>query len=163
MIQQHPSVLRVENILKEHQHPHLATILDDSAQTAQEAADQLKCEVSQIAKSIVFHNLENDQAVLVIISGDKRVDEKRVAEELGISRKKLGKANAAFVRERTGFAIGGVSPIGHIAKCMLMLDLSLQRFETIWAAAGHPYAVFQSSPETLQNLTQAHWIDVAKV
>ncbi|MHC5226461.1 YbaK/EbsC family protein [Ignatzschineria sp. LJL83] len=162
MIQQHPAVLRVENFLKENHHPHLVTILDDSAQTAQEAADQLQCEVSQIAKSIVFHNLENDQAVLVIISGDKRVDEKRVAEELGISRKKLGKANADFVREKTGFVIGGVSPIGHIAECILMLDPSLKRFETIWAAAGHPYAVFQSSPEALQLLTQATWIDVAK-
>lgn len=163
MIKQHPAVLRVENFLKESNHPHLATILDDSAQTAQEAADQLQCEISQIAKSIVFHNLETDEAVLIIISGDQRVDEKLVAENLGISRKKLGKANADFVREKTGFVIGGVSPIGHIAKCTLMLDASLKRFETVWAAAGHPYAVFQSSPETLQDLTKANWVNVAKV
>lgn len=159
--EQHPAITRVQNFLQEKAHPHLPVLLDDSARTAQEAADCLECEVSQIAKSIIFHNLMDDSAVLVIISGDKRVNEKRVAALLEISRSQLGKASADFVREKTGFAIGGVSPIAHTSSCTIFLDDSLQRFETIWAAAGHPKAVFQASPETLEIMTQATWVSVA--
>lgn len=157
----HPAIARVEHFLKEQTHPHMPIMLDDSARTAQEAADCLQCEISQIAKSIIFHNLTDDSAVLVIISGDKRVDEKKVTALLEISRSKLGKASADFVREKTGFAIGGVSPIAHVSNCTILLDDSLKRFSTIWAAAGHPKAVFQASPEALEMMTQATWVSVA--
>lgn len=158
---QHPAITRVENFLKTQVHPHMPIMLNDSARTAQEAADCLACEISQIAKSIIFHNLVDDSAILVIISGDQRVDEKQVATLLGISRSKLGKASPDFVRDKTGFAIGGVSPIAHSSHCTIFLDDSLQRFDIIWAAAGHPKAVFQSSPEALQLMTQAPWVSVA--
>lgn len=160
-MEQHPAITRVENFLKTQVHPHMPIMLDDSARTAKEAADCLTCEISQIAKSIIFHNLVDDSAILVIISGDQRVDEKQVATLLGISRSKLGKASPDFVRDKTGFAIGGVSPIAHSSNCTIFLDDSLQRFDIIWAAAGHPKAVFQSSPEALQLMTQAPWVSVA--
>ena len=160
-MEQHPAITRVENFLKTQVHPHMPIMLDDSARTAQEAADCLACEISQIAKSIIFHNLVDDSAILVIISGDQRVDEKQVATLLGISRSKLGKASPDFVRDKTGFAIGGVSPIAHSSNCTIFLDNSLQRFDIIWAAAGHPKAVFQASPEALQLMTQAPWVSIA--
>lgn len=159
--EQHPAITRVEHFLKENDHPYMPIMLDDSARTAQEAADCLSCEISQIAKSIIFHNLVDNSAILVIISGDKRVDEKKVTALLEISRSKLGKASADFVREKTGFAIGGVSPIAHINHCTIFLDESLKRFDTIWAAAGHPKAVFQASPAALATMTKATWVSVA--
>ncbi len=158
---QHPAITRVEDFLKTHQHPNMPIMLDDSARTAQEAADCLACEISQIAKSIIFHNLVDNSAILIIISGDKRVDEKKVSALLDISKSKLGKASAEFVRDKTGFTIGGVSPIAHTSHCTIFLDNSLQRFDTIWAAAGHPKAVFQASPTALKIMTQATWVSVA--
>ena len=161
MITDHPAVTRVTEFLKQHAHPHMPVILDDSARTASEAANSLGCDVAQIAKSIIFHNLENDSAVLVIISGDQRVAERKVADLLGISRKKLGKASADFVREKTGFVIGGVSPIAHTGECTVFLDESLRRFKSIWAAAGHPKSVFEASTEALQSFTEAPWVTVS--
>ncbi|UNM95582.1 YbaK/EbsC family protein [Ignatzschineria rhizosphaerae] len=157
----HPAITRVAKFLAQKSHPHRPIMLDDSARTAQEAADSLQCEISQIAKSIIFHNLVNDEAILVIISGDKRVDEKKVTALLEISRSKLGKASADFVREKTGFAIGGVSPVAHTSTCKIFLDESLKRFEVIWAAAGHPKAVFQASPQALEMMVDATWVSVA--
>lgn len=158
---QHPAIARVEAFLSKKAHPHMPIMLDDSARTAQEAADCLQCEISQIAKSIIFHNLVNDDAILVIISGDKLVDEKKVTALLEISRSKLGKASADFVRDKTGFVIGGVAPIAHTSNCTIFLDDSLKRFETIWAAAGHPKSVFEASPQALEMMTEAAWVSVA--
>jgi prolyl-tRNA editing enzyme YbaK/EbsC (Cys-tRNA(Pro) deacylase) len=130
--------------------------LEVAARTSQEAADALGVALGQIAKSVVFRGGDGDQAVLVIASGDRRVDERRLAAIVG----PVGRADAQFVKARTGFAIGGVSPVGLLGEPTLLLDRELQRFDRIWAAAGHPNGVFCLSPQQLQQLTGASWADV---
>jgi len=131
-------------------------MLDDAARTAQQAADALGVGVGQIAKSIIFRRRSDDAPVLVITSGDRRVDEKKVAALVG----KVGRADADFVRLKTGFAIGGVSPIGHARPPVTLIDRELFRFEEIWAAAGHPHGVFKLRPQDLVALTGAPVADV---
>jgi len=131
-------------------------MLDDACRTAQQAADALGIAVGQIAKSIIFRRKSDEVAVLVITSGDKRVDEKKVDAIVG----KTGRADADFVKARTGFTIGGVSPVGHVTKPVVLIDRELFRFEEIWAAAGHPHAVFQLRPHDLETLTGAPVADV---
>jgi len=123
--------------------------LAQSTRTAADAAAAIGCTVAQIAKSIVFRGA-SDRAVLVIASGVNRVDEARVAAALGET---LGKADAAFVRAKTGYAIGGVCPIGHAEPPHIFIDASLQALDPIWAAAGHPHAVFRTSFAELVSLT----------
>jgi prolyl-tRNA editing enzyme YbaK/EbsC (Cys-tRNA(Pro) deacylase) len=137
-------------------HPHLPLMLDDAARTAQQAADALGIVVGQIAKSIIFRRKSDDAAVLVVTSGDKRVDEKKVEALLG----KLGRADAAFVKAKTGYSIGGVPPIAHATPSVTLIDRELQRFDEIWAAAGHPHGVFRLSPADLLRLTGAPLADV---
>ena len=96
--------------------------------------------------------------MLVITSGDRRVDEKKVDALVG----KTGRADADFVKARTGFSIGGVSPVGHAEKPVTLIDRELLRFEEIWAAAGHPHAVFKLRPQDLERLTGAPLADVVK-
>jgi prolyl-tRNA editing enzyme YbaK/EbsC (Cys-tRNA(Pro) deacylase)/predicted Fe-S protein YdhL (DUF1289 family) len=136
-------------------------MLDDAARTAQQAADGLGVLPGQIAKSIVFRRKSDDMAVMVVTSGDQRVDEKKLEALVCADGKRLGRADAAFVKARTGFSIGGVSPLAHAGEVLLVLDQSLQRFDMVWAAAGHPNAVFQLSPQALAQLTAAPWVDVA--
>lgn len=131
--------------------------LDQSTRTAAEAAATIGCEVAQIAKSILFRGKESNRPVLVIASGVNRVDEKAVAELLG---EKLGKADADFVRRETGFAIGGVPPVGHDRQIATFIDEDVLAFEKIWAAAGTPFAVFHLDPHSLAGLTGGQ---VAKV
>jgi prolyl-tRNA editing enzyme YbaK/EbsC (Cys-tRNA(Pro) deacylase)/predicted Fe-S protein YdhL (DUF1289 family) len=138
-------------------------MLDDAARTAQQAADGLGVLPGQIAKSIVFRRKSDDMAVMVVTSGDQRVDEKKLEAIVCADGKRLGRADAAFVKARTGFSIGGVSPLAHAGEVLLLLDQSLQRFDMVWAAAGHPNAVFQLSPQALAQLTAAPWVDVADV
>ncbi|MEI7785765.1 MAG: YbaK/EbsC family protein [Betaproteobacteria bacterium] len=142
-------------------HGHAPRLLDASARTAQEAADALGVQLGQIAKSIVFRRLPDNAAVMVVTSGDQRVDEKKLAALACAPGQKLGRADPDFVRERTGFAIGGVSPVAHASALVQVLDLSLFRFEQVWAAAGHPHAVFAAAPAQLALLTQARLDDVA--
>ena len=149
-------VQRVAAALQVHGHPHAPVMLDGAARTAQQAADALGVAVGQIAKSIIFKRVEDDVAVLVVTSGDRRVDEAKVAALVG----PLGRANAAFVKERTGFSIGGVSPIAHAMPGVTLIDEELFRFDEVWAAAGHPHGVFKLHPQDLVTLTQA---PVAKV
>ena len=130
---------------------HAPQWLDVPARTAQEAADALGVTVAQIAKSVVFRRRADDTAVRVVTSGDRRVDEKRVAALNG-SR---GRADADFVNARTGFSIGGVAPLAHSEKPLTLLDPELFRFDEIWAAAGHPNGVFRLSPQQLVALTGA--------
>ncbi len=113
--------------------------------------------MAQIAKSLVFR-AKSGKPVLVIASGVNRVDEKKVAAALG---EPIGKADADFVRERTGYAIGGVAPVGHEGGVRIFIDADLGKHETIWAAAGHPHAVFPLTPAELQRLTQGTVIAVA--
>lgn len=149
-------VQRVAAFLQQAQHPHLPRMLDGAARTAQEAAEQLGILVGQVAKSIIFKRRSDGVAVLVVTSGDRRVDEKKVAQLVG----PIGRADADFVKASTGYSIGGVSPVAHAAKSVTLMDQELQRFDTVWAAAGHPYGVFPATPQQLQGLTGAPWSDV---
>ena len=149
-------VQRVASALLAAGHPHAPVMLDDAARTAQQAADALGVGVGQIAKSIIFRRKDDDAAVLVITSGDRRVDERKVAALVG----KLGRADAEFVRARTGFAIGGVSPVAHATPPVTLIDRELFRFDEIWAAAGHPHGVFKLRPQDLVALTGAPVADV---
>lgn len=149
---------RVTQALAALGHPHAPLWLDVAARTSQEAADALGVQVGQIAKSVIFRRKSDEVAVLVVTSGDKRVDEKRVAAHTG----PLGRADADFVKARTGFSIGGVSPVAHAMPPVTLIDRELFRFDVIWAAAGHPNGVFQLSPQQLQQLTGAPVADVVQ-
>ena len=151
-------VQRVARTLREQGHAHAPRMLDNAARTAQQAADALGIALGQIAKSIVFRRKSDDAAVLVITSGDRRVDEKKVDALVG----KTGRADAEFVKSRTGFSIGGVSPIAHAVAPVTLIDRELFRFEEIWAAAGHPHGVFQLRPQDLERLTGAPVADVVQ-
>lgn len=151
-------VQRVAAALLEKNHPHPPVMLDGAARTAQQAADALGVAVGQIAKSIIFKRIEDDVAVLVVTSGDRRVDEAKVAALVG----PLGRANAAFVKERTGFSIGGVSPVAHAMPGVTLIDRELFRFDEVWAAAGHPHGVFKLHPQHLVQLTGAPVADVVQ-
>ncbi|HRD99416.1 MAG TPA: YbaK/EbsC family protein [Rubrivivax sp.] len=139
-------------------HPHAPVWLDAAARTAQEAADALGVSLGQIAKSVIFRRRADEAAVLVVTSGDRRVDEKRVAAITG----PLGRADADFVKARTGFSIGGVSPVAHASPCVTLIDRDLYRFDLIWAAAGHPNGVFRLAPQDLARLTGAPVADVVQ-
>lgn len=145
------SVQRVAHALRALGHGESPVMLDAAARTAQQAADALNVLLGQIAKSIVFRHVATERAVLVVCAGDRRVDEHAVAARVG----RLARADADFVRARTGFAIGGVSPVGHTQPPWTLLDESLWRFDRIWAAAGHPHAVFPLRPDDLRR-----WLDV---
>jgi len=149
---------RVARALAERGHPHEPLWLEVSARTSQEAADALGVQVGQIAKSVIFRRKSDEAAVLVVTSGDKRVDEKKVAAIVGA----LGRADADFVKARTGFTIGGVSPLAHATPPLTLIDRELFRFGEIWAAAGHPNGVFRLSPAQLETLTGAPVADVVQ-
>ena len=151
-------VQRVAAELQRLGHPHMPQMLDDAARTAQEAADALGIAVGQIAKSIIFRRKSDDAAVLVVTSGDRRVDEKKVEAHVG----KVGRADADFVKSRTGFSIGGVSPVAHATPPVTLIDQDLLRFDVVWAAAGHPHGVFPLHPGDLQRLTGAPVVDVVQ-
>ena len=146
---QNPSVQRVSAKLKELGIKGEVHVLSDSARTAQEAADALGILVGQVASSIVF-KLEDDSPLLVITSGRHRVDTKLVAEKLGIA--KLHRVDADYVKEKSGFSIGGVSPVGWINPATILIDEALNDYEVVWAAAGHPHSVY---PTTFAELIQA--------
>jgi prolyl-tRNA editing enzyme YbaK/EbsC (Cys-tRNA(Pro) deacylase) len=122
----------------------------DSTRTSAEAAAAIGCSVAQIAKSLVFRGAESGSAVLIIASGANRVDPAKAEALLGEAIKR---ADADFVREATGFAIGGVPPLGHDRPLVTLIDEALLAFEEIWAAAGTPNAVFRLSPKDLGDLT----------
>lgn len=152
-------VQRVAAALQALGHPHMPQMLDDAARTAQQAADALGIAVGQVAKSIIFRRKSDDAAVLVVASGDRRVDEKKVEALVG---SKIGRADADFVKARTGFSIGGVSPLAHAVPPVTLIDQELLRFDVVWAAAGHPHGVFPLHPADLQRLTGAPVVDVAQ-
>ena len=122
----------------------------DSTRTSAEAAAAIDCSVAQIAKSLVFRGAQSGNAVLIIASGANRVDPAKAEALLGEAIKR---ADADFVREATGFAIGGVPPLGHDRPLVTLIDEALLAFEEIWAAAGTPNAVFRLSPKDLGDLT----------
>ncbi|MEM9597258.1 MAG: YbaK/EbsC family protein [Acidobacteriota bacterium] len=133
--------------------------LPASTRSAAQAAEAIGCTVHQIAKSIVFRGATTGEAVLVVASGPNRIDEVAVAEIVG---EPLAKADAAFVREATGFAIGGVPPCGHPRPVRTVLDRDLFELDEIWAAAGTPNAVFRLTPDDLARLTGGRAASVAQ-
>ena len=133
--------------------------LADSTRTAQEAATALGCDVAQIAKSIVFRDADTDAPVLVVASGRNRISLEKLR---ALSGANLAQATGSFVKQRLGFAIGGVPPAGHAAPVLTFLDETLKRYDEIWAAAGTPFAVFRLVPDDLPALTRAGWADVAE-
>ncbi len=148
-----PSVIRVTSLLKELGCSGEVTILSDSARTALDAANALGIEVGQVASSIVF-KLPSGNPLLVITSGRHRVDTELVAKNLGIE--KLHRADADFVKNASGFSIGGVSPVGWVNQPEItLIDLALDEHEIAWAAAGHPHSVYPTSFAELQHVTGA--------
>ena len=154
---------RVSQALAARGHASQPRWLNVAARTSQEAADALGVAVGQIAKSVIFRlkgqDGNDDVAVLVVTSGDRRVDEKRVAALTG----PLRRADADFVKARTGFSIGGVAPLAHSTPAVTLIDRELFRFDEIWAAAGHPNGVFSLSPDDLVRLTGAPVADVVQL
>jgi prolyl-tRNA editing enzyme YbaK/EbsC (Cys-tRNA(Pro) deacylase) len=132
------------------------TEMPGSTRTAADAAKACGCDVAQIAKSLIFRDALSGKAVLAIVAGDRRVHEKRLGR---LIHAKLERADPDFVREVTGFAIGGVPPFGHAMPSIVVMDESLRRFERIWAAAGTPRCVFETSPAELEKLSGATVLD----
>lgn len=153
-------VQRVAAELQRLGHPQTPVMLSDAARTAQQAADALGVQLGQIAKSIIFRRKPDGVAVLVITSGDRRVDEARVQALVCEAGQKLGRADADFVKQATGFSIGGVSPLAHAQPPVTLIDRELFRFAEVWAAAGHPHGVFRLSPQDLVDWTGAPVADV---
>lgn len=131
--------------------------LPDSTRTAIEAAQAVGCQVGQIVKSLVFKTKRSQRALLVIASGSNRVDEKLIEARIG---EPLGKADAEFVRQQTGFAIGGVPPLGHASPLLTFIDQDLLQYERVWAAAGTPHAVFELNPANLARMTGGEIIPI---
>jgi prolyl-tRNA editing enzyme YbaK/EbsC (Cys-tRNA(Pro) deacylase) len=152
------SVQRVQEVLRALGLGHEVLDLGRSARTAADAARAVGCQVDQIAKSLVFRLRDSGRPLLVVTSGANRVDEAKVAAIVG---EPLERADADFVRVETGFAIGGVAPIGHAKPVLTLIDEHLTRFEEIWAAAGHPNTVFRLTPEDLLTMTQGQVVVVA--
>jgi prolyl-tRNA editing enzyme YbaK/EbsC (Cys-tRNA(Pro) deacylase) len=134
-------------------------ILSAAVRTARLAAEALGCEVGQIANSLIFRANDSQQAVLIMCAGDRRVDLAKVKLRTAID---LGKADAEFVRQQTGFAIGGVPPVAHAWPLRCLLDVSLQRYARVWAAAGTPESVFCMTPLELQKITGGDWHDLVE-
>ena len=153
------SAKRVQNFLSDKGFSFDVMELPGSTRTAQEAADSIGCTVPQIAKSLVFKENNTNCPILIIASGSNRVDLKKIQKNTGL---RLVKADGNFVKDRVGYAIGGVPPVGHNEHLETFLDQDLKQFETIWAAAGTPFAVFQLRPADLEPLTNGKWIDLAE-
>jgi prolyl-tRNA editing enzyme YbaK/EbsC (Cys-tRNA(Pro) deacylase) len=145
-----PSAEKVQSALREAGFAGEVVELPGSTRTAAEAARAVGCAVGQIVKSLVFRAVHTDRPILVIASGANRVNEGAIGDLIG---EPLGKADAHFVRARTGFAIGGVPPIGHVETIETFVDEDLANFSEIWAAAGTPNTVFRLTPADLVRLT----------
>jgi prolyl-tRNA editing enzyme YbaK/EbsC (Cys-tRNA(Pro) deacylase) len=153
------SAQKVQDALSRHGVDLQVVEMPASTRTAVDAAAAIGCEVAQIAKSLIFRAKESDRPVLVVACGVNRVDETKVAALLGES---IGKADAEFVRARTGFVIGGVPPVGHTEALTTLIDADLLAFAEIWAAAGTPNAVFRLLPAELVAITRGLVGDVKR-
>jgi prolyl-tRNA editing enzyme YbaK/EbsC (Cys-tRNA(Pro) deacylase) len=152
------AVKRVAQALIDHQMAGQIKVLTDSARSASEAASALGIEVGQIASSILF-KMPDDSPLLVITSGRHRVDTELVAKNLNLSA--LGRVDADYVKEKSGFSIGGVAPIGWLNPATIIIDEALNDYEIVWAAAGHPHAVFPTTFSELAKITKAQSMSVA--
>jgi prolyl-tRNA editing enzyme YbaK/EbsC (Cys-tRNA(Pro) deacylase) len=145
-----PSAQKVQQALQAMGFELQVVELPDSTRTAAEAAQAVGCQVGQIVKSLVFKAKRSERPVLVVASGVNRVNEKAIEALIG---EPLGRADADFVRQRTGFAIGGVPPVGHSERLETFIDEDLLQHTEIWAAAGTPNAVFRLTPDDLVQMT----------
>jgi len=153
-----PSARKVQSALAAAGVPARIVALSVAARTSQQAADALGIAVGQIAKSLVFRGAQSGRAVLVIAAGDRRVDEAKIAAQLG---EPIERARPEFVREHSGFAIGGVAPLGHAQPMVTFIDSSLRRFSEVWAAGGTPHTVFPIAPVDLLRIAGGTELDVA--
>ena len=156
MTSEHPSIARFRTELESRGGRGRIVVLPDSVHTAALAAEALGCEVGAIANSLLFD--ADGAPVLILTSGAHRVNTEKVSEQLGISR--LGRAKPEFVRAHTGQVIGGVSPIAHPAPLPTYLDPALRQYDEVWAAAGHPAAVFSTTYDELLAMTGARELEV---
>lgn len=131
--------------------------LAETTRSAKEAAQAIGCQVAQIAKSLVFKGGNTNRPFLVITSGSNRVDEKKLSTLVG---EPIEKADADFVREKTGYVIGGVPPLGHVEKIKMFIDEDLMKYTELWAAAGTPHAVFKLAPGDLEKISNGKVIQV---
>jgi prolyl-tRNA editing enzyme YbaK/EbsC (Cys-tRNA(Pro) deacylase) len=145
-----PSAQKIQDQLKSLGYDYTVVEHSESTRTAQEAADRAGCALGQIVKSLIFKGKDSGKPILVLTSGSNRVDEKRIS---GYAGEPIGRADADFVRAVTGFAIGGVPPVGHIQKMDTYIDEDFLQYPTIWAAAGTPNAIFELKTEDLQKMT----------
>ena len=152
------SARRVQDALAAHGVPCQVVELPNTTRTAQEAAQAIGCTVAQIVKSLVFQGRESGAPLLVVASGSNRVDEKKLRALVG---EKIRRPDAEFVREKTGYVIGGVPPLGHAVALQTFIDRDLLQYEEIWAAAGTPNAVFRLTPAILQTITGGDVVDLA--
>ena len=150
------SVKRVAKILSEFDVNLKVEVLNSSARTAEDAATSLNCKVGAIVKSLLLRT--NDDFILCLVSGDKRCSLNKIKKI--INKKDVSMADAEEVKNQTGFSIGGVSPIGHVKKINILVDISLSRFKNIYAAAGHPHSIFKTTYKQLIQLTDGKEEDI---
>jgi len=153
-----PSAQKVQDALTALGFVHQVIEFEQTTRTSAEAAQAVGCAVGQIAKSLVFKGKQSGKATLVIASGANRVDEKKLRELAG---EKVEKPDADFVRSRTGFVIGGVPPVGHAEPLETLIDEALMQYESIWAAAGTPNAVFKLTPADLVQMTGGRVVSIS--
>ncbi|MDT7537154.1 MAG: hypothetical protein QOI82_739 [Actinomycetota bacterium] len=153
----HPNVTRVAGILRAAGATGEPVQLEDSTRTAAEAAAALGCDVGAIASSLVF--AADGEALLIVTSGAHRVDTEHVAGLIGVRR--IKRADADMVRDATGYAIGGVAPVGHPAPLRTLIDVALADHDVVWAAAGHSHAVFPTTFDELVRITAGTPVVVA--
>jgi prolyl-tRNA editing enzyme YbaK/EbsC (Cys-tRNA(Pro) deacylase) len=151
------SAQKVQDVLRERGFTSQVVELSDSTRTAKDAAQAIGCRVEQIVKSLIFKGKQTSKPILVVASGQNRVNEKRLGELAG---EPIARADADFVRQRTGFAVGGVPPVGHKEPLTTFIDEDLLQFSEIWAAAGTPFAVFQLTPAALQSMTGGQVVSI---
>ncbi|MGZ4442794.1 MAG: YbaK/EbsC family protein [Nocardioidaceae bacterium] len=156
MTEEHPSIASFRQTLAQLGATGRVVVLPESVHTAALAAEALGCEVGAIANSLLFD--ADGAPVLILTSGAHRVDTAKVATDLGVTT--LGRATPAFVREHTGQVIGGVSPLGHPGRVPTYIDPTLRGYDEIWAAAGHPAAVFSTTYDEMVDLTGAAELEV---
>lgn len=151
------SAQRFQEILRQRGYAHQVIELPASTRTAKEAAQAVGCEPGQIVKSLVFKAAHSQKPLLVLASGPNRVDERRLSELVG---EPIEKADADLVRQWTGFAVGGVPPLGHKEPVAAFIDETLLQYDTLWAAAGTPRAVFQLTPADLRAMTDGRVVAI---
>jgi len=152
-----PTAQKIQDLLNSLGYNYTVIEHSESTRTAVEAAERAGCELGQIVKTLIFKGKDSGEPVIVLTSGANRVDEKRIREYKGEG---IGKADADFVRTVTGFVIGGVPPVGHVQKIETYMDKDFLQYETVWAAAGTPNAIFELKTSDLQKMADAQIVRV---